>query len=387
MNKSVFLGAKINARSKMIAKLDEELEGLKQRAEESVNAIDDVESDEDLSALEAQVDELQAQIEEKEAEKKEIEEEIKQLQEQIDALNEKKPAEGNERKMTTEIETRTAFNQFVKSKGMTRDGVKIVDGGALVPIETLKPQEKPEVAVDLTTIVNTVKVNSKSGQYAVVKKSGRKMVSVAELEKNPELGKFSVEKVTYDIKTYRGNLAVSQEMIDDAEFDVMGYIGADTKAQELATQNAAICDILKTATAKVAKGFDGLKDVINKDIKSVYNVTLVVTDSMFAALDKVKDATGRYMLQPDVTSPTGYKFAGKVIYRVPDELLGAAGEMKAFVGEPKAFVTLFDRTQTTVKWVANEIYGEVLGTFARFDVKKTDSDAGVFVTYADADKK
>ena len=82
----------------------------------------------------------------------------------------------------------------------------------------------------------------------------------------------------------------------------------------------------------------------------MYNIVLIVTDTMFDAMDKVTDKTGRYMLQPDVTSPTGYRFSNKVIYRVPDDMLGAEGEMKAFIGDPKAFVTLFDRLETTAKW-------------------------------------
>ena len=90
------------------------------------------------------------------------------------------------------------------------------------------------------------------------------------------------------------------------------------------------------------------------------------------------------MLQEDVTSPTGYKFKGKVIYTLPDEMLGSEGELKGFIGDPKAFVTLFDRMATTAKWVNNDIYGEVLALFVRFDTKKTDEAAGKFVTYTEA---
>ena len=58
--------------------------------------------------------------------------------------------------------------------------------------------------------------------------------------------------------------------------------------------------------------------------------------------------------------------------------------MKGFIGDIKAFTTLFDRLQTTVKWVENDIYGQLLGIFTRFDVRKTDSAAGFYVTYTDA---
>ena len=210
------------------------------------------------------------------------------------------------------------------------------------------------------------------------------MVSTEELVKNPELGKPNITSVDYSIVTYRGNVAISQEMIDDAAFDIIGKVAEDIKNQELNTKNAAIATVLKAATPKPAQGFDGLKDILNKELKPSYDAVLVVTQSMFAALDKVKDKEGNYMLQTDVTSPTGKSFAGKPIYEVEDKLLGNEGEMKAFIGDIKEFVTLFDRLQVTVQWTDNAAYGQLLGSAVRFDVKKVDGDAGFFVTYTDA---
>lgn len=384
-NKSIVLQAKLNMRQKSLDELNAKIEELQNRSDEVVASIDAVETEEDLNAIEAETTTLQTEIDEKEASKKALEDEIEDLKNQLKEQNEKKPEQGAERNMTMDImEKRNAINTFIKTKGEKRDGVKVVDGGVLIPVEILKPTKKPEVSVDLTELVNVVKVNSSTGKYGVIEKSKQKMQSVDELQKNPELGKFNISNVEFSVKTYRGSLAVSQEMLDDADYDVIGLIGEDAQNQVLATQNYAICDILKTATAYAANGLDGLKDVLNTKIKSVYNISLIVTDSMFNALDKTKDKNGRYMLQPDVTSPTGYRFSNKIIHRVPDDMLGNAGDMKAFIGDPKAFVTLFDRKSTTAKWVANDIYGEVLALFTRFDIKKTDADAGIFATYTDA---
>lgn len=384
-NKLVVLQAKLNMRQKSLDELNAKIAELQNRSDEVVASIDAVETEEDLNAIEAESNTIQAELDEKEATKKALEDEIEELKTQLKEQNEKKPEQGAERNMNNAtVEKRDALNQYIKSKGEKREGVKLVDGGALIPVEVLKPTVKPEVSVDLTELVKVVKVNSSTGKYGVIEKSKQKMVATEELAKNPELGKFKVTPIDYSVKTYRGSLAVSQEMIDDAEYDIMGLIAEDAHNQELATKNFAICEVLKTAPAENAIGFNGLKDVLNTKIKSVYNISLIVTDSMFNAMDKVTDKTGRYVLQPDVTSPTGYRFANKVIYRVPDEMLGAEGEMKAFIGDPKAFVTLFDRVATTAKWVNNDIYGEVLAVFTRFDVKKTDVAAGKFVTYTDA---
>lgn len=384
-NKLVLLQAKLNMRQKSLDELNAKIEELQNRSDEVVASIDVVETEEDLNAIETEANAIQAEIDEKEASKKALETEIEELKTQLKEHNEKKPEQGAERNMgNATAEKRDALNKFIKSKGEEREGLKLVDGGVLIPVEILKPTIKPEVSLDLTEVVNVVKVNSSTGKYGVIEKSKQKMPTTEELQKNPELGKFKVTPIEYSVKTYRGSLAVSQEMIEDAEYDIMGLIAEDAQNQELTTKNYAICEILKTASAQAAQGLDGLKDVLNTKIKSVYNVRLIVTDSMFNALDKVKDKDGRYMLQQDVTSPTGYRFSGKIIQRVPDDMLGAEGEMKAFIGDPKAFVTLFDRTATTAKWVNNDIYGEVLALFTRFDTKKTDEAAGKFVTYTDA---
>ena len=58
--------------------------------------------------------------------------------------------------------------------------------------------------------------------------------------------------------------------------------------------------------------------------------------------------------------------------------------MKFFIGDIAEFVGLFDRSQVSVKWVNNDIYGQLLGLFIRLDVKKVDEAAGFFGTYTDA---
>lgn len=384
LNRSILIGAKIRMKEQTLEKLEQEFLVLTERSDELMDTIDSTESEEDLTALEQQIDEVQEKLDQKTKEKETLEKEISDLKAELEELNNKKPTQQKERGRE-KMETREALQAFVRTQGRSTDGVKIVDGGALVPVELLQPQKVPTVSVDLYKLVSVVSVTTGSGKYPVIKKSNKKMVSTTELEQNPILGKPSINKVDYSIETYRGHLPISQELIDDADYDIVSLIEEDIQEQSLNTRNAEIAKVLKTATAKSVSGLDGLKDVINTSIKSVYQVELIVSDSLFNALDKVKDKNGRYMLQPDVTSATGYSFAGKTIYRLPDDVIGdAEGELKGFVGDAKAFATLFDRKQVSVKWVENDIYGTLLGIFTRFDVQKVDNQAGVYITYTDA---
>ena len=385
-NRGLVIKAKISMRNKKMDELNKVLEGINSRSEELLSAIEASETEEDLTALESQVEEVQKELDQRSSEKEALEIEIEELNEELRTIEGKELSmKKNRNKQTNEIaETRELLNEYIRSKGQKREGLKTVDGGALIPKEVLEPQKAKARSVDLRKLVRVVPVTTGSGEYAVISKSKNKMKKTSELEKNPELAKTPINKVNWTVDTYRGELSVSKEMIDDANYNIMALVEEDAVNQEVNTTNFEIAAILKSATAVNASGFDGLKDVINKKIPSVYDVSIVATDSMFSALDKVKDKEGRYMLQPDPTSPTGYKFKNKIIYTVPDDLLGAENDMKAFIGDVYEFVALFDREQTTVKWTPNEIYGEKLGLFSRFGLTKTNEEAGAFVTYTDA---
>lgn len=385
MNKTVIFSALRRRKADKVAGLIESIEELNKRSLLELEKLDRAETDEEVSTSEKTLGDLQKEIEEKEAEKAQLEKEVEELEKQIEEQNRKSPTPGKtEKRGGKTLEQREAFNHYLRTKEVRADGLKSAEGEAIIPVELMTPKEAKQDKTDLTSLVNIVNVKNASGKWAVVKLTDQTMNTVEELEKNPELAKPTFTKVNYEIKTRRGHLPVSQELIDDADYDVMGLVAKQAKNQERITKNKEIAKVLKTATAKSAAGLDGLKDILNVELKPYYDATIVCTQSMFAALDKIKDKDGRYMLQTDITSPTGYKFAGRVIDVYPDDIIGdAKGEMKAFIGDVGEFATLFDRAQTTVKWQDDKIYGQYLGTANRFDVKKVDEDAGFYVTYTD----
>lgn len=388
MNKALILGARMRSKANKVVELEEAITELNERSAIETEKLDRAETEEEVSTVEKSLEDIQKELEEKKAEKAKLEEEIEELQKQVDEQNRKAPTyPDGEQRGGKKLEQRDAIAKFIRT-GQTRDivGLKTTDSGsaALIPTEVLKPHFLEKTRNPLLDLIQRVKVNSGSGKYPVIKKTDGKMVSTDELKANPELGKPSISEIAYSIKTYRGYIPVSQEMIDDADYDIMSIVEDEVFNQGENTELSLIAAVLKTATQADAAGFDGIKDIYNKKLKSIYKASIVVTQSMFAALDKVKDKDGRYMLQTDVASPTGYSFGGKPIYKVDDTVFGNEGDMKFFIGDLSEFVGLFDRSQVSVKWVNNDIYGQLLGLFIRLDVKKVDEAAGFFGTYTDA---
>lgn len=379
--------------AKQIADKEKELEEMRgkyadfeTREKELETSIEEANTEEERSVVDEEITKFTEEKEAHEERKSELETELGELRgkmKEYEKAPEKREKEKDMGKRSEEIEeARSAINAFVKSKGQVREGgFKEADAGILIPVEILAPQEKPEDIVDLKNYVKNVSVNSSSGKYPVIAKSGSKMSTVEELEQNPELSKPKISNIDYSIATRRGYIPISQEAIDDADYDVTGLIRDEINDQSRNTRNTDIATVLKSATAKSVTGLDGLKDLVNKEIKKVYPVKFIISASLYAELDKLKDKNGRYLLQDSITSSSGKMLFGKEVIVLDDEMIAGAGELKGFVGDPKSFCAFFDRKQTSVEWVDNQIYGKLLAGIVRYDVKKTDADAGFYITY------
>ncbi|HFD0538605.1 TPA: phage major capsid protein [Enterococcus faecium] len=385
-----------------------DIEKLKEQAQQALDS-GDLETAKDLLA---KIKEAKESKETDDQLKKELADELKELDEETKATEEAKPKEqqaqpekqesteptsntnpidkkDKEEKRSMEVilndkkETYTrSINQFIRTKGEKRDGLTTVGAEAVIPVDRItKPEKQPETVVDLRQHVGRVPVTTGTGSYPILRANKNKMTSVAELIKNPELAKPEFTKVNYEIATYRGYIPVSQEALDDSDIDLGGLVAEHIQRQSLNTSNAEIAKKLQTATAKTVTDIDGLKDIVNVTIDPAYNVKFIASQSFFNELDKMKDNDGRYLLQQDITVASGYKLLGREVVVMADDVIGtAAGNKVAFVGDPSLFVKFFDRQQASVRWVDNDVYGQLLAGFVRFDVEVADTAAGFYVT-------
>ncbi|MUN67792.1 phage major capsid protein [Enterococcus faecium] len=387
-----------------------DIEKLKEQAQQALDS-GDLETAKDLLA---KIKEAKESKETDDQLKKDLADELKELDEETKAteIQEAKPKEqqaqpekqeiteptintnpidkkDKEEKRSMEVilndkkETYTrSINQFIRTKGEKRDGLTTVGAEAVIPVDRItKPEKQPETVVDLRQHVGRVPVTTGTGSYPILRANKNKMISVAELAKNPALANPEFTKVNYEIATYRGYIPVSQEALDDSDIDLGGLVAEHIQRQSLNTSNAAIAAKLQTATAKTVTTIDDLKDIVNVAIDPAYAVKFIASQSFFNELDKMKDNDGRYLLQQDVTVASGYKLLGREVVVMADDVIGTkAGDKVAFVGDPSLFAKFFDRQQASVRWVDNDVYGQLLAGFIRFDVEVADTAAGFYVT-------
>ena len=264
----------------------------------------------------------------------------------------------------------------------TTDGVKKADTTKITSEELVTtPIREVNTTVDLKQFTTIHPAQKGSGKYPILKKATSKMASVAELEKNPKLAKPEFQEVDWTVETYRGAIPVSQESVDDADVDLVSIVAEAATQIKVNTTNAAIADVLKTFTAKTVANVDDIKKILNVDLDPAYDVAFVVSQSFYQILDTLKDRNGRYLLQDSITAVTGKVLLGKPVFVLSDEVLGASGEAKAFVGDFKRGVLFADRQDLGLRWADNEIYGQYLQAVLRFDAVKADAKAGYFLTY------
>ena len=278
-----------------------------------------------------------------------------------------------------------AFEQYMKSKGAKRDNVKSDDVGVTIP-EDIKyiPEKEVKTVQDLSELVQKTSVSTASGKYPILKRANAKFNTVAELEKNPELARPEFETITWEVDTYRGAIPISQEALDDSVANLTAIVSENINEQKINTLNERIGEVLKAFNPTSVSNVDDLKEIINVKLDPGYDRQIICTQSFYQKLDTLKDGNGRYLLQDSIINTAGNTVLGMNVTVVRDDLLGKNGDALAFIGDVKRGVLFADRTDISVQWIENEIYGKYLMGAFRFDVKQADKNAGFFVTFEDA---
>ena len=141
--------------------------------------------------------------------------------------------------------------------------------------------------------------------------------------------------------------------------------------------------------------FLGLPSVFSKKVIPIATSSFLTNQSGFNILSKLKDAEGRYLIQPDVTNPEVQRIGGKPITVIADQWLpDISGSHPLYYGDFKQAITLYDREHmsllsTNIGGGAFENDTTKLRVIDRFDVEMVDDGAfatASFKTVADQAK-
>lgn len=324
--------------------------------------------------------------------------------EPVVAVNENKEnnENGDDIKMSTKLNdpkesiTRD-FANFLKT-GQVADSISRSDnniglnsGSVIIPETILTPEHEQHQFPRLGSLVRTVKVSTTTGKLPVFQTSSDKLSVHTEFQPSERHAAPEIKPINWDLKTYTGNYAFSQDLISDSSYNWQSELSSRLQELKDNTNDDLIINALTNGvTTKTAT------DLIS-DIKTALNVNLkpqdsqaasiVLSQSAFNELDQMTDKEGRPLVQPDVTKGTGQSILGKTVVVVDDLLFPAAkaGDANIIVAPLQKAVVNFQNNEITGQFIDSyDVWYKILGIYLREDVVQARKDLITLITSSKA---
>ncbi|MEO3734058.1 phage major capsid protein [Lactiplantibacillus plantarum] len=283
-----------------------------------------------------------------------------------------------------------AFEQYVRTHGETRDGLKTDGASAVIPKELITPVfQLKQSNYNLAQYATVKQVSSGSGTYPIATSQQSAVLATKdELADIADVDANMFTEVPFDVKTRAGKIALSNEVVEDAEVDIVSEV--KTQLQQLVdnTDNTQIMGLLTGSNfAKAtATSIDDLKKIFNVTLDPALSKMWLVNQSGFNYLDTLKDSEGRYLLQPNPTAPSGFTLLGAPVVMISDKLLAnnADGTFPMIAGDLSQAVAVFRRNQVTAQWDKFDQFSQGLSVIVRNDYEVIDKTAVINVALGTA---
>lgn len=352
---------------------------MSEKTEETQEETPDLQAE--LDALKAEIEALKAGDSQDDSEEQtdsaddkadDSEEEDKEKEKNMQTFNKAQDTE------STEVRN---FNAYLKGEIEKRD-LTTTNGAPIIPHELLSEQYQPQASTGVLSLINTVSVDSNNVTLPVVKHATKGFTAVSvENSDTVSVEAPAIQEVHFDLKLYSGALPMSYQLAHSSKSAQRVILQHITAMRDL-TRLQKVGELLKTASPKTVKDIDGIKDLYNADSFVNYpdaNKSFIMTAELFGELDKAKDTTGAYILQPLATDATKKSIGGYPVEVVSSDVLGA-GKV-AFFGDVKAFIVEAINEDMIFSYQENRNLSTVAIGGVFFDTKVADSEAGTFITY------
>lgn len=341
----------------------------------------------ELNALLADKKE-EAKAEETKA-KAETKEEIDEVEkDEVEKIEEEKKEKRSEIKTMKEIKAFKAvddFEGYIRSQGTELRGLSTTNNGSvLVPVEvSTSVLELKDGLVDLSAYVTKQAVGTGSGKFPVARRATSILASKQELAEIAEIDEPLFNEVEYKVETRIGQIAFSNELIEDAEIDVVAYAQRQMQRMVKNTNNKNIMTVLNSFAKVDATNADELKFICNVSLDPELDLKIILNQHAYQAIDTLKDAQGRYLLQDSIAVGSGKTLFGKEVIVVSNTVAPTPNGKTGFIwiGDMQESVFMAQRNEIEATWEKFDRYSKGLAVGLRSDYKLIDAEAGKLVNF------
>lgn len=224
------------------------------------------------------------------------------------------------------------------------------DGGFLVPedIDNMVREQMRDWD-DLAELFNVEEVSTNTGWRVADNAPTKGFTKLSgELAAVAKDDQPQFRQVDFSLDTYGLIIPISNELVQDEMGNLFKYLAGWFAKKLVLTNNAILLNMLKTLTATALTGglVKGVKGILNKSLPTAISrgAVILTNQNGFDAMDQEEDGNKRPLLQPDVADATQYRFSGRRVKVLDNEMLpDAEGASPLYVGNFKQFGTLFRR--------------------------------------------
>ena len=296
-------------------------------------------------------------------------EELKNLQDKFDVLYDlyEEQKENNEEGIKDKAKEKTSENSVKEFANAARNGFKIsnkmsvgskVDGGYTVPEDILTDINiYREAKKSLKDLVTVEKVTTNKGSRTFKKRS--QQTGFTKVGEGGKIGAGSTpqfERLDYEIDKYAGYFPVTNELLEDSDANIVNTLVQWIGDESRVTANKLILAAIKTKSETKLEGLDDIKKALNVTLGSAFKATskVITNDDGLHYLDTLKDADGKYILQPDPITPMAmWLCAGAT--KVPVEVIPNTDmptseyKIPMIIGDLKEGIIFWDRQLMNIK--------------------------------------
>lgn len=276
------------------------------------------------------------------------------------------------------------YEEYIRSHGEVRDGITMENAAAVVPSEVIGDVfDLKRSKYNLAQYATVKSVSNGQGKYPVATNQQAVLATKEELAEIGDVDADMFTQVDYKVETRAGKIALSNEVVEDSEVNIVAEVKDQLAKLVENTDNKHIIDLLKTFAKKAAATLDDLKQIHNVVLDPALDQTVILNQSGFNHIDTLKDSDGRYLLQPDVTAPSGYSLFGMPVVLIADKLMAnpKAGTFPMIMGDIAQSVFVARRNQVTTQWDKFDYFSQGLAVVLRNDYKKIDENASVYIEF------
>ncbi|MGE9995395.1 phage major capsid protein [Limosilactobacillus reuteri] len=282
-------------------------------------------------------------------------------------------------------ETRS-FEDFIRSHGEMRDGLTTSGATAVIPEELVTPVlELKNSKYNLAQYATVKTVSAGSGHYPIAKRNNKATLATKEeLADIADVDANMFEDVPFDVKTRAGKIALSNEIVEDADVDIVAEVKNQLQKLVDNTDNQNIMKVLTSDKFKkeTTTSTDDLKKIFNVELDPALNKMWLVNQSGFNYLDTLKDSEGRYLLQPNPTAASGFSLFGAPVVMISDAVMpnNTDGSFPMIAGDISEAVAVFRRNQVTAQWDKFDQFAQGLSVIVRNDYQPISADAAINIS-------